>query len=188
MIELTKGQELDLLDKDGQPLTALKMGIGWDKERTAGFIATGRADVDLDASAMEYSQGALMDLAVFNNLTTRDGSVVHLGDNRTGDGIGDDETITVDLSRVHPVIDTIAFLVTSYQGHTLEWVDRAYCRLLDEHDAEFARLTLTQGVRNTGVVMAKIFRVGDQWRLRAIGEGIAAKSPSEAAESARPFL
>ncbi len=188
MIELTKGQELDLLDADGQPLTGIKMGIGWDKERTAGFIATGRAEVDLDASAMEFSGGELFDLAVFNNLSTRDGSVVHLGDNRTGDGKGDDETITVDLARVHPVIDTVVFVVTSYQGHTLEWVDRAYCRLLAEDDVELARLTLTQGVRNTGVVMAKIFRVGDQWRLLAIGEGIAAKSPSEAAENLRPFV
>lgn len=188
MIELTKGQELDLLDAEGQRLTGLKMGIGWDKESTAGFIATGRPEVDLDASAIEFSAGKLMDLAVFNNLTTRDGAVVHLGDNRTGDGKGDDETITLDLARVHPVIDTIIFVVTSYQGHTLEWVDRAYCRLLIDDDVELARLTLTQGIRNTGAVMAKVFRVGDQWRLKAIGEGISAKSPAEAAEALRPLL
>ncbi len=188
MIELTKGQELDLLDDDGQSLAGIKLGIGWDKERTAGFIATGRAEVDLDASAMEFAAGELVDLAVFNNLTTRDGSVVHQGDNKTGDGKGDDETITVDLTRVHPTVDTIVFIVTSYQGHTLEWVDRAYCRLLTADDVELARLTLTEGVRNTGVVMAKIFRVGDQWRLRAIGEGIAAKSPSDALEGLARFV
>lgn len=188
MIELTKGQELELLGEDGQPLTGLKLGIGWEKERTAGFIGTGAAEVDLDASAMEYSRGEFFDLAVFNNLTTRDGSVVHLGDNRTGAGAGDDETITVDLARVHPVIDTIFFLVTSYQGHSLEWVNRAYCRLLTDDDSELARLTLTHGVPHTGVVMAKIFRDGDHWRLRAIGEGIDAKTSSEAVEGLRPFI
>ncbi len=188
MIELSKGQELELLDESGQPLTGIKLGIGWDKERTAGFIGTGAAEVDLDASAMEYSRGEFFDLAVFNNLTTRDGSVVHLGDNRTGDADGDDETITVDLPRVHPIIDTIVFVVTSYQGHTLEWVNRAYCRLLSDDDVELARLTLTHGVPHTGVVMAKIFRVDDHWRIRAIGEGIAAKSPTDAMEALQPFV
>lgn len=188
MIELTKGQEFELVGEDGLPLTGLKMGIGWDKERTAGFIGTGAVDVDLDASAMEFSQGQFYDLAVFNNLTTRDGAVVHQGDNRTGAGAGDDETVIVDLTRVHPVIDTIVFVVTSYQGHTLEWVNRAYCRVLTDGDVELARLTLTHGVPHTGVAMAKVFRDGDRWRLRAIGEGIEAKSSSEAVEGVRPYL
>ncbi len=188
MIELSPGQEMVLATADGRPLTQVQMGLGWDKEKTAGFIGTGAPDVDLDASASEYGGGQWFDMAFYNNLQTRDGSVVHLGDNLTGRGDGDDEVITVDLTKVHPRIDTIMFLVSSYHGHTLEWINRAYCRLFGEDDLELARFTLTHGVRQTGLVMVKIFRDGDQWKLRAIGEGIPAKVPSESVEAMKAFL
>jgi tellurium resistance protein TerZ len=188
VIELSKGQELVLADEAGQPLGRLRMGLGWDKERTAGFMGTGAPEVDLDASAVAFADGQLADLAFYNNLETRDGSVVHLGDNLTGRGEGDDEVITVDLSRVHPKIDTVFFMVSSYHGHTFEWIANAYVRLVDEHDVELARFTLTGGLPQTGMAMAKIFRDGEQWRLRAIGEGIAVKIPTESVEALRRFL
>ena len=188
MIELSKGQELVLADETGQPLGRLRMGLGWDKERTAGFMGTGAPEVDLDASAVAFADGQLADLAFYNNLQTRDGSVVHLGDNLTGRGEGDDEVITVDLSRVHPKIDTVFFMVSSYHGHTFEWIANAYVRLVDDHDVELARFTLTGGLPQTGMAMAKIFRDGEQWRLRAIGEGIAVKIPTESVEALRRFL
>lgn len=188
MIELSKGQELVLADEAGQPLGRLRMGLGWDKERTAGFMGTGAPEVDLDASAVAFADGQLADLAFYNNLQTRDGSVVHLGDNLTGRGEGDDEVITVDLSRVHPKIDTVFFMVSSYHGHTFEWIANAYVRLVDDHDVELARFTLTGGLPQTGMAMAKIFRDGEQWKLRAIGEGIAVKIPTESVEALRRFL
>jgi len=188
VIELTKGQEMVLATDEGTPLTRLRLGLGWDKERTAGAMGTGRPDVDLDASAVQFAGGQLFDLAFYNNLSTRDGSVVHLGDNLTGRGEGDDEEITVDLGKVHGPVDTIVFLVSSYQGHTLEWINHAYCRLVDDRDVELARFTLTGGVPETGMAMAKVVRDGDQWRLRVIGEGIAVKVPSESVDALRPFL
>ncbi len=188
MIELTKGEELTLATEDGRPLTQVRMGLGWDKERTAGYIGTGAPEVDLDASAVAFMGGQLADLAFYNNLETRDGSVVHLGDNQSGRGEGDDEVITVDLTRVHPKIDTIVFLVSSYQGHTFEWINNAYCRLVDDHDVEFARFTLTGGAPETGMAMAKLFRDGELWKLRAIGEGIAVKVPTESVEALRPYV
>lgn len=187
MIELSPGQEMPLANADGQPLHQLQMGLGWDKERTAGFIGTGAPEVDLDASAAEYGDGQWFDMAFYNNLQTRDGAVVHLGDNKTGHGEGDDEMITVDLDRVHPRIDTVVFLVSSYHGHTLEWIDRAYCRLV-AGDEELARFTLTLDIRRTGLVMVTIFRDGQQWRLRAIGEGIDARIPAESIEAMKRFL
>ena len=84
--------------------------------------------MDLDATALQFTGSQLFDLAFYNNLKTRDGSVEHLGDNKTGSGEGDDEQILVDLSKVHGPVDTILFLVSSYQGHSLEWVANAYCR------------------------------------------------------------
>ena len=188
MIELTPGQEMALTGADGAPLTRLQVGLGWDKERTAGFIGTGAPDVDLDASAVEFAGGQLFDLAFYNNLQTRDGSVVHQGDNLTGRGEGDDERLTLDLGRVYAKVDTIVVLVSSYQGHSLEWIANAYCRLLDEHDAELARFTLTGGVPETGLAMATITRDGEQWRLRAIGQGIAVRKPTDSLTALRPFL
>ncbi len=187
MIELTKGQELALATEDGQPRTRLQLGLGWDKSRTAGAIGTGAPDIDLDATAVQFTGDQLFDLAFYNNLQTRDGSVVHLGDNLTGRGEGDDEVLTVDLGRVYRQVDTIIFLVSSYQGHSLEWINNAYCRLVDD-DVEFARFRLTAGVPETGLVMAKLLRDGEQWRLRAIGEGIAATIPTESVKALRPFL
>ena len=188
MIELTKGQELVLVTDDGTPLKRVRMGVGWDKARNAGFAGTGAPDIDLDASAVSFGDGQLLDAAFYNNLTSRDGSVVHLGDNLTGSGEGDDEELTVDLEKVHPRIDTIVFLVSSYQGHELEWIRNAYCRLVDENDVELARFTLTNGVPETGMAMAKLSRDGDRWRLRAIGEGIKVKVPTESVAALRPYL
>jgi stress response protein SCP2 len=188
VIELTEGQEWLLATDDGTPLTRLQLGVGWDKERTAGFMGTGAPDIDLDASAVQFAGGQLFDLAFYNNLQTRDGSVVHLGDNLTGRGAGDDEVLTVDLGRVYAKVDTIVLLVSSYQGHTLEWINNAYCRLVDDADTELARFTLSGGVPQTGLVLARLTRDGEQWRLRAIGEGVDVKVPTESVEALRRFV
>ena len=75
MTQLTQGQELSLATDDGRPLARLELRLGWDKEATAGAIGTGAPDVDLDASAMQFAGDQLFDLAFYNNLETRDGSV-----------------------------------------------------------------------------------------------------------------
>lgn len=188
MIELTKGQELALTASSGSPLTQLRMGLGWDKEKSAGFIGSGAPDVDLDASAVAFAGGRYADMVFYNNLKTRDGAVVHLGDNISGRGEGDDEQITLDLARVHPQIDTVIFQISSYQGHSLEWVRNAYCRIVDDQDAELARFTLTNGVPQTGAALAKIVRAGSGWSLVAIGEGIPVKIPSESVEALQQFV
>ena len=112
---------------------------------------------------------------------------MHEGDNKSGRGEGDDEQITVDLTKVHRQIDTIVFLVSSYQGHTLEWINNAYCRLVDDRDVELARFTLSLGVPETGLAMATISRDGNGWKLRAIGEGIKVKVPTESVAVLRRF-
>ena len=188
MIELTRDQEMVLAREDGTSLGRLTMGLGWDKKPGAGFIGTGAPDVDLDASAVQYAGEQLFDLAFFNHLETRDGSVTHLGDNISGRGDGDDEQITVDLAKVFPRVDTMLFLVSSYQGHSLEFVRNAYCRLVAEDGEEIARFTLTEGVPRTGFMMAKMFRDGDQWRLKAIGRGVAVTVPTESLDVLARFL
>jgi tellurium resistance protein TerZ len=188
LIELTEGQELNLTELHGTPLTKVRMAVGWDHSPTAGFMGSGAAPIDLDASAVQFAGGQFFDIAFFNHLATRDGSVVHLGDNTTGKGEGDDEVITVDLARVYPKVESILFLVSSYQGHSLEYIRNAYCRLIDDDGTELARFTLTLGVRETGLVMAKLFRDGSGWKLGAIGAGIALKTPTDSIESLLPFI
>jgi tellurium resistance protein TerZ len=188
VIELTSGQSLLLADADGQALSSVRMAVGWDHSPSAGFMGSGAAPIDLDASAVQFAGAQFFDIAFFNNLATRDGSVVHLGDNTTGKGEGDDEIISVDLAKVYARVDTILFLVSSYQGHSLEFIRNAYCRLVDHDGTELARFTLTLGVRETGLVMAKLFRDGPVWKLRTIGTGIALKTPTDSIEALVPFL
>ncbi|MEO5666191.1 MAG: TerD family protein [Nocardioides sp.] len=188
MTQLSAGESLTLADASGKPLGRLRMAVGWEHTHTAGFAGSGSAPVDLDASAVQFAGGQFFDVAFFNNLATRDGSVEHLGDNTTGKGEGDDELISVDLTKVYAKVDTILFLVTSYQGHSLEYVRNAYCRLIDEEDAELARFTLTLQIRETGAVMAKLVRYGDEWQLQAIGSGIALKTPTDSIEMLSPYV
>lgn len=192
MIELQRGDEMALARADGSPLGRLTMGLGWDKMAGAGALSgANRPDVDLDASAVQYAGGQLFDLAFFNHLQTRDGSVKHLGDNLSGRGEGDDEQITLELTRVYPRVDTMLFLVSSYQGQSLELVRNAYCRLVDEDGEELARFTLTEGVPRTGFMMAKLYRDADApttWRLRAIGQGIAVSVPTESLAVLQRFV
>ena len=188
MIELKRGDEMPLTRDDGTLLGRLTMGLGWDRRPGAGFIGTGAPDIDLDASAFQYAGGQLFDLAFFNHLATRDGAVTHLGDNISGRGEDDDEQIAIDLAKVYPRVDTMLFLVSSYQGHSLEFVHHAYCRLVDDDGDELARFTLTEGVPRTGFMMATMVRDGDGWRLRAIGQGIAVTVPTESLDVLARFV
>ena len=180
-MDLDAGQELTLKGR-------IRLGVGWDKERTAGAIGTGAPDVDLDATAVQFAGGQLFDLAFYNNLSTRDGSVVHEGDNKTGVGDGDDESLTVDLDRVHGPVDTIVLLVSSYQGHSLTWLNRAYCSVTDDAGAELATIRISGGPDTTGLVLATLKRAADGWTLRAIGDGVAITVPSQGIAKLSPWV
>ena len=174
MTQLSAGESFDVAAR------RVRMGIGWDQDAGAGVARTGRPEVDLDATALQFTGSKLFDLAFYNNLATRDGSVTHLGDNQSGSGEGDDEQIVVDLAKVHGPVDTILFLVSSYQGHSLEWVANAYCRLVDDESGEeLARFTLTLSLKDTGAVMALLRRTDSGWVLKAVGEGVPITVPTQ---------
>ncbi|WP_231568600.1 TerD family protein [Rhodococcus sp. MEB064] len=189
-VSLSKGQKVTLKKDGGVALTAIRMGLGWDPIKKAGFFGGGRsADIDLDASALMFSGDKHADVVYFGQLTSKDGSIVHQGDNLTGEGEGDDEVITVDLTRVPAHISAIVFIVTSYRGQTFEQVANAFTRLVDNTiNTELARFTLQGGMPFTGLVMAKVYRAGSEWKLQAIGDGINAKHAGEALPQLRPYL
>ncbi|WP_067539422.1 TerD family protein [Nocardia crassostreae] len=188
-VELTKGQKVTLRKEGGVALTRIRMGLGWDPVKRSGLFGSRSINIDLDAWVAMFADNQLVDAAYYNQLTSKDGSIRHQGDNLTGEGEGDDEVILVDLTRVPRHITTLLFLVTSYQGHTFQQVSNAYCRLVDETTgSELARYSLTGGMPFTAMAMAKIFRVGGDWKMQAIGEGFHAKHPGEAAPQLLGFV
>ena len=175
MVSLTKGQSISLEKKGGGGLTRIVMGLGWDVAKKKGFLGFGGGsggDVDLDASCVMFdaAQG-IVDTVWFRQLQSRDGSVLHTGDNRTGAGDGDDEQIKVDLSRVPAAVATLVFVVNSFTGESFARIENATCRIVDETTgAEIARYDLTGSGPHTAQVMAKVTRQGSGWQMTAIGE------------------
>lgn len=187
-VSLQKGQRVTLR-KDGGALTFVKMGLGWDPVRTRGMFGNRTVDIDLDASVCLFADQNLVDVAYYGQLSSKDGSVRHQGDNLTGEGEGDDEMILVDLTRIPAHISTLLFIVTSYKGHTFEQVQNAFCRLIDgTTNGELARYTLAGGMPFTAMAMAKVYRVGGDWKMQALGEGFQAKHPGEAVPQLGRFL
>ena len=169
-VSLQKGQGVSLQKRDGSQLTLVRMGLGWDPVKKRGLFGSRELEVDLDASAVMFADQQPVDVAFFNHLASNDGSIRHTGDNRTGAGDGDDESIMIDLPRVPAHINTIFLTVTSYEGHTFEQIENAFCRLVDETNGqELARYTLAGGGQYTAQIMAKVHRAGTGWQMTAIG-------------------
>ncbi|KQN00468.1 TerD family protein [Sphingomonas sp. Leaf25] len=176
MVSLQKGQSVRLEKSGGGTLTRVAMGLGWDVRKAKGLLGLfgggGGGDVDLDASCLAFdASGRQLDVVWFRKLTSDDGSIVHSGDNRTGAGDGDDETIAVDLTRLPPGVRTLIFTVNSFTGDSFDRIENAYCRLVDATNSkELARYDLSGAGSHTGQVMAKLVRSGDGWEMKALGE------------------
>jgi tellurium resistance protein TerZ len=170
-VTLTKGQKLSLRKRDGATLTRVRMGLGWDAMKKKGFFGLRNQTIDLDASALLFDQnGVLVDQVWFKQLTSRDGAVRHTGDNLTGHGDGDDESIRVDLTAVAGAVHTIVFTVNSFTGQDFSQIENAFCRVIDEHgETEVARYELTGSGTHTAQIMAKLCRDGGGWAVTAIG-------------------
>jgi tellurium resistance protein TerZ len=171
-VSLSKGQKVSLSKAGGGPLSKVRMGLGWDAAATKGLFGRKRAQtIDLDASALLFdANGGLVDQVWFQQLTSKDGSVQHTGDNVTGEGEGDDESIRVDLSEIPPAVTTLVFTVNSFTGQDFSQIENAFCRLIDEStDTEIARYDLTGSGTHTAQIMAKVSRDGAGWSMTAIG-------------------
>ena len=176
-VSLQKGQGVSLQKRDGSQLTLVRMGLGWDPIKKRGLFGSREQEIDLDASAVLFADHQPVDIAFFNHLRSNDGSVMHTGDNRTGAGDGDDESIMVELARVPAHVNTIFFVVTSYEGQTFQQIENAFCRLVDETNGqELARYTLSGGYPAQAMVMAKLVRHGGGWGMQAIGEAAAGRT------------
>lgn len=176
-VSLSKGQKVDLT-KTNPGLTKVNVGLGWDVNKYDGG-----ADFDLDASVFLLSGNGKVtndgDFVFYNNKKHASGSVVHQGDNRTGEGEGDDEQIFVDLSKVPANIEKIDFTVTIHEAEARKQnfgqVSNAYIRVLNADDnKELIRYDLGEDFSiETAVVVGELYRHGSEWKFNAIGSGFA---------------
>lgn len=171
-ISLKKGQQISLT-KEAPGLSSVRMGLGWDAIKKKGFFGFGggSADVDLDANALMFdAQGQLVDAVWFRQLQSKDGAIQHSGDNRTGAGDGDDESITVNLSHLPANVTTLIFSVNNYSGQDFSQIENAYCRLVNtQGEAEIARYDLSAGGQHSAMILASLKRQGNDWTMTAIG-------------------
>ncbi len=182
-VNLTKGQKISLDKEAGASLTRVVMGLGWDAVKSKGFLGFGAksADVDLDASCVLFDDtNKPLDVVWFRQLKSRDGSVSHSGDNRTGAGDGDDEQVTVNLQQVPPNVKSIVFTVNSFTGQSFAQVESAYCRLINaDNNKEVARFNLSVQGNHNAQLMAKLYRHNGEWKMHAIGENGAGRTFDE---------
>ncbi|MFI5527694.1 TerD family protein [Kitasatospora sp. NPDC051853] len=175
-VSLSKGGNVSLT-KEAPGLTAVVIGLGWDVRSTTG------TEFDLDASALLLGEDGKVrstgDFVFFNNLKSGDGSVEHTGDNRTGEGDGDDEQIKVNLAAVPADVQRITFPVSIYdgsgRGQNFGQVRNAFIRVVNQAGgAEIARYDLSEDASTeTAMVFGELYRNGAEWKFRAIGQGYA---------------
>ena len=171
-VSLAKGQKINLQKSGGGTLTDVRMGLGWDAVAKRGFFGGKKSQsIDLDASCLMLDADRhLVDQVWFNQLNSRDGSVQHTGDNRTGDGDGDDESIIVHLDRVPANVTSLVFTVNSFTGQNFSQIENAFCRVVDSTtEVELAKFELTGSGTHNAQVMAKLTRSAQGWEMTAIG-------------------
>jgi tellurium resistance protein TerD len=151
------------------------VGVGWDQLSTDG------TDFDLDASIFVTGEnGKVLDDASFifyNNKKSADGSIEHLGDNRSGEGKGDDEQVNVKLSSLAPAVKKLVFAVTIHEAdgrkQNFGQVSNAYIRVLNKADGkELARYDLSEDASTeTAMIFGELYRHGEEFKFKAIGQG-----------------
>ncbi|AYV32171.1 General stress protein 16U [Streptomyces sp. ADI95-16] len=175
-VSLSKGGNVSL-SKEAPGLTAVLVGLGWDVRTTTG------TDYDLDASALLVGDSSKVPsdqhFVFYNNLKSPDGSVEHTGDNLTGEGEGDDEAIKVNLATVPTDITKIVFPASIHdaenRGQSFGQVRNAFIRVVNQAGgAELARYDLSEDASTeTAMVFGELYRSGEEWKFRAVGQGYA---------------
>jgi len=173
-VSLQKGGNVNL-SKAAPGLSAVALGLGWDARATDGDA------FDIDASGFMLTADSKVrsdtDFIYYNNKKSPDGSIEHLGDNLTGAGEGDDETINVTLDGVPSDVDKIGFTVTIHDAEakrqSFGQIAKAYIRVINRGDnAELARFDLSEdGSTETAMIFGELYRAGAEWKFRAVGQG-----------------
>ncbi|MDQ1831374.1 TerD family protein [Massilia scottii] len=173
-VSLQKGGNVNL-SKEAPGLTKMIVGLGWDTRATDGSA------FDLDGAVFLLGASGKVrsdaDFIFYNNLKSADGSITHSGDNTTGAGDGDDESVTIDLANVPADIDKVVLAVTIHDAETRRqnfgMVSKAFVRCINAAgNAEIARYDLSEdGSTEAAMIFGEVYRAGADWKFRAIGQG-----------------
>lgn len=182
-ISLQKGQKISLT-KENDKLNKIIIGLGWDaKSENRGFFGSlfgGESNIDCDASAFLLQNGKLIykdDVVYFGNLKHFTNSVIHTGDNLTGEGEGDDEQIIVELKNVPEVYDKIVIVVNIFKAHERRqhfgMIENAFIRIVNtDTNKEMCKYNLTDNYTDcTAMIFGEIYRYNNEWKFNAIGQG-----------------
>ncbi|MFJ7313157.1 TerD family protein [Pseudomonas sp. NPDC098747] len=175
-VSLSKGGNVSL-SKEAPGLSEVIVGLGWDPRVTDG------TEFDLDASIFIVGEnGKVIDdnsFIFYNNKTSADGSVEHMGDNRSGAGEGDDEQVTVKLNGLAAAVKKLVFSVTIHDAdarkQSFGQVSNAYIRVMNKADGkELARYDLSEDASTeTAMIFGELYRSGEEFKFKAIGQGFA---------------
>ena len=198
-INLQKGQRISLEKEAGRSLSRVVMGLGWGMKQvqSRSFLGFGAGErqmaVDLDASCLLFdASGNLVDTVWFRQLKSRCGSIRHSGDDRSGGGESgtENERIAIDLNQVPATVQALIFTVNSFSGEDFTGIPNAFCRLVDEtNDGEIARFDLSlEGGQHTGLIMTKLYRHNNEWKMQAIGEQADGRTFHDLLPALRPYL
>ena len=179
-VKLQKGQKVSL-SKEHAGLSKIIVGLGWDEvQQQRSFFAPKPQDIDCDAFALLLVDGKLassQDIVYYGSLKHNSGSVVHMGDNLTGAGDGDDEQIVIDLNRVPAQYDRIVLAVNIYQAYERRqhfgMIQNAFIRLVDaRNNNEMCIYNLTENYSNqTAMLFGEVYRYNGEWKFNAVGQG-----------------
>ena len=185
-VKLQKGQKVSL-SKENAGLSRIIVGLGWDEveQKRHGFFAPKPKPIDCDAFALLLKNGKLTgkeDIVYLGNLTHKSRSVMHMGDNLTGEGEGDDEQIVIDLNQVPSEYDRIVIAVNIYQAEARNqhfgMIKNAFVRLVDaRNNNEMCIYNLTENYSGqTAMLFGEVYRYNGEWKFSAIGQGTSDKS------------
>lgn len=168
MINLEKGQRVNV------DVQQFSIGLGWDTNQSNTGV-----DFDLDASAFILGENKKLlsdeNFVFYNNLKSPDGAVIHTGDNLTGEGEGDDESILIDLSIINPLATEICFVVTIHKAderkQNFGQVHNSFIRVCDKNE-EIMKYELEEDFSiETAVEFGRLYKRNGQWKFEAIGVG-----------------
>ncbi|MGS3382067.1 tellurium resistance cAMP binding protein TerE [Citrobacter amalonaticus] len=175
-VSLVKGGNVSLT-KEAPSMNVALVGLGWDARSTDGQA------FDLDASVFLVGENGkvLSDshFVFYNNTTSPDGAVQHQGDNRTGEGDGDDEQVKIDLTKVAADVKKLVFAVTIHEADSRKqnfgMVSNSFMRVVNnDNGSEIARFDLSEDASTeTAMIFGELYRHGAEWKFKAVGQGFA---------------
>ncbi len=184
-VNLKKGESFELCDAQGKPVQNVIVGLGWDaavpkKKGILGLFSPSAPQIDCDATVLMCKNGKVCsfdDVVFYDALKHKSGSVEHLGDNRTGEGDGDDERIVIHPLLIPADYDKLAFIVNIFEPvprkQHFGMIANAFIRFINaDNDEEICRFDLSENYDNkTAMIFGELTKDTGNWKFNAMGKG-----------------